>query len=71
MQATDRSRRIEIREVDAIVDEWGDESFPASDPPGALPPSVRAALASSKPSDAEVPSRPEPSRPSASPEERR
>ncbi|MFN3600215.1 MAG: hypothetical protein ACK4UY_02365 [Dietzia sp.] len=21
---------------DAIADEWGDESFPASDPPGAL-----------------------------------
>ncbi len=27
-------------EVEALVDEWGEHAFPASDPPGRLPPSL-------------------------------
>lgn len=26
--------------LDAMVDDWGEDSFPASDPPGCLPPSL-------------------------------
>ena len=25
--------------VESLIDQWGEESFPASDPPGRLPPS--------------------------------
>ncbi len=27
-------------DVDELVDEWGDESFPASDPPSSIPPTL-------------------------------
>ena len=26
--------------VESLIDEWGEDSFPASDPPGGLPPSL-------------------------------
>lgn len=29
-----------VEDLDQLVDEWGDGSFPASDPPGALPPGL-------------------------------
>ncbi|MGH8911077.1 MAG: hypothetical protein ACRDVD_01080 [Acidimicrobiia bacterium] len=39
-----RSRPNLAADIDRMIDEWGDQSFPASDPPGGLPPSLRAAL---------------------------
>ena len=45
----DRKRPADLEVVDAILDVWGEESFPASDPPSSLPPSVEAALAATRP----------------------
>lgn len=30
----------EFEDVDDLVDEWGEDSFPASDPPGDVPPDL-------------------------------
>ena len=53
MHATDRKRPADLQVVDALLEEWGEESFPASDPPGCLPPSVQAIFAELRPPEAE------------------
>lgn len=43
---SNQPRSEEVREIliDQLIDQWGEESFPASDPPGRLPPSLGDAL---------------------------
>lgn len=34
------ANRDRLKTVDSLVDSWGSDSFPASDPPGCLPPTL-------------------------------